>query len=387
MPSAVQFDWGRLRMIRDGLDNAITQRRRLWFIGQLPPPVNGQNVFNGHMAERFASYTDLHVLPLGADVGAKLWRAVVNPLRLLLRLRRDDLVYGSLPGQLGAWLFLPTVLVLRLRRHVFYLHHHSFRAVAIGPLRAIALIERLGGAWLRHIMLCERMRDGFAALYAKGRSDHIRVMPNAALYSAVERGEIAPRAGEVRFGHMSVMTEEKGVPYLLDLWAALLAQGCEGRLILAGPIPDPGLRARVEAAVAAHAGRIEWRGPLSGAPKQQFFDEIDLFVLPTKLIDEADPLVLLEAYARGVAVLAPDRGCIRGRLISEDWLMSMAPAGDVALLAGKLAQVVAERQSLPSAVQAHSERLNLAAHAAGAALFAELGAGPETVAGILGTPR
>ena len=373
-------------MIHDGSDSEIAQRR-LWFIGQLPPPVNGQNVFNERMAECFIRYTDLQVLPLGAGAGAKLWRAAVNPLRLLLGLRRDDLVYGSLPGQLGAWLFLPTVLALRLRRHVFYLHHHSFRAVAIGPLPVIALMERLGGGWLRHIMLCERMRDGFAALYSHGRSDHIRVMPNAALYSAPKGDALAPRAGEVRFGHMSVMTEDKGVPYLLDLWATLLAQGHDGRLILAGPIPDAGLRARVEAAVAAHPGRIEWRGPLSGAPKQKFFEEIDLFVLPTKLIDEADPLVLLEAYALGVAVLAPDRGCIRGRLISEDWLMSMDPARDAALLAGKLAQVLAERQSLPAAVRAQSERLNHEAHAAGAVLFAELGAGPEAVAEILGTPR
>lgn len=371
-------------MTNDGYQGKLKSPRRLWFLGQKPPPMNGQNVFNKRMAESFATYADLRMLPLGGSTPAKLWRALVNPLQLLFRLRRDDLVYGSLPGQLGAWLFLPTVLVLRLRRHVFYLHHHSFRAIAIGPLRAIILIERLGGVWLRHIMLCERMRDGFAALYSEKRSDHIRVMPNAALYSAEEKGEVPVRTGEVRLGHMSVMTEDKGVAYLITLWNELLARGSAGKLILAGPIPDPGLRVQVEAAVAAHPNQIEWRGPLSGGPKQQFFNEIDLFVLPTKLIDEADPLVVLEAYARGVAVMAPDRGCIRGRLISDDWLMSMEPALDTSLLGEKLVQVVTERETLPTKVRAHSARLNGEAHAAGAALFAELGAKPEQIAKILG---
>ncbi|MDA5093075.1 glycosyltransferase family 4 protein [Aliiroseovarius sp. KMU-50] len=339
----------------------MSRRKRIWFIGQCPPPMHGQSIYNERMASGLSQIGALIRLPLGGSTFGKIWRAILNPLLLLVGLRNGDIVYSSLPGQNGIWFFLPTALALRLRRIRFYTHHHSYRAIALGPLPALKLLGSLSDGYATHILLSEKMRDQYQALYRVNSRERFLCLPNAALFSHPTAAVPPRREGAPVAGHLSVITADKGAPYLLELWKDYIAQGGRGKLVLAGPIPDAELRHEVEVAVDRSDGRIRWLGPISGTKKQSFFEEIDLLILPTKLVDEADPLVLLEAYSAGAAVFAPDRGCIRSRLISDQWLMTMDLSSDLPSLHERMKDVVNARNHLPDQMHSHAQRLQNAA--------------------------
>ena len=307
---------------------------RLWFIGGFPPPLNGQSNANKAMHDHLADAgVPLGVHDIGSGAG-KIVRTLRAALALLVRAKRDDRAYLSVPGQLGVWLFVPIALALRMRGVEHFIHHHSFRPINLGPLRGMRALVRAGGARQSHILLSQQMSRRFAALYFSQAPDRALTLSNAYLFGPQAKLHARPPR-PFTLGHMSVLTKEKGVAYLLDLFDALADRHPGWRLVIAGPCHDADLAARLEQAVARHGGRVDYRGSVSGGEKDRFLADIDLFVLPTTLIDEAEPLVMLEAYASGVDVVATDTGCIRDRVRSPDHLLSRQPGQDAALIAAR----------------------------------------------------
>ena len=119
-----------------------------------------------------------------------------------------------------------------------------------------------------------------------------------------------------KIGMLSNLTAEKGLRDFL----AVIAEARRRRLpvsgVLAGPVPAQADRDAIGEAQSQGDG-LSYRGPLYGAAKDAFFDEIDAFLLPTR--SESYGLVIIEALSRGVPVIASARGCIGSYLT--------APAG------------------------------------------------------------
>lgn len=348
-------------------------RSALWFVGALPPPLNGQSNCNRAMLEAFATRNAaLRLHDIGGTNGSKL-RGVVRAITALaLRSRRRDRAYLSIPGQNGVWLFAPLVLLLRLCGIVHYVHHHSFRPINAGPARAMRLLVACGGHRQRHILLSPDMRRRFTDMYLRGDDARSASLSNAYLFGP-NTDTVPDRPNRpVTLGHMSVLTREKGVSYLLQLFAGLLAQGHDWCLVLAGPCADPALRAEIDAAVAAHPGHVEYRGALEGADKERFFADIDLFVLATTLVDEAEPLVMLEAFARGVDVVASDTGCIRDRIRTPQHLLALEFPTDIALIKARISDAAMDWSAVRGACVDHVRSIKAAADREARALFPQL---------------
>lgn len=359
----------------DSLPAGRRGRNRIWFVGPLPPALSGQTRFNAVLAERLARFAALRALPTGGSASEKIWRAILNPLRLLFGVRRGDTIYCSAPGQMGLWLFLPTIAALRLRRLPHFVHHHSYRAVALAPLASHRWLCRIGGPRQRHVFLCDSMREGYSAAYlSPAQAEIAMVVPNAFLFAA-GLPDLPRRDGPVVVAHLSVITREKGIDHILDLQRRL-ADDPEVEFLIGGPIADPALRATVEAAVAASGGKMRWIGPVEGQAKADFYARSDIFVLPTRLIDEADPLVLLESYSAGVGVLAAQRGCIPDRLVSPDHTLTFELEADAARLRAMIAEVRMDRVALGEACQRHAAALNTKAAVQGRDFLEALGERP-----------
>ena len=216
------------------------------------------------------------------------------------------------------------------------------------------------------------MRRRFAALYLNGSADRALSLSNAYLFGPrLERPGARPER-PVTLGHMSVLTREKGVAYLLDLFADLIARGHDWRLVIAGPCADPALADALATAVAAHPGRIDYRGMVESEGKERFFADIDLFVLPTTLIDEAEPLVMLEAFARGIDVVANDTGCIRDRIRTLAHLMTGERTSDRTLIETQVAGNAVDWDATRRGCVDHARAIKVLADAEAAAVLPRL---------------
>ncbi|MGY3363869.1 glycosyltransferase involved in cell wall biosynthesis [Bradyrhizobium sp. GM2.4] len=196
-----------------------------------------------------------------------------------------------------------------------FLHHHSFNYID-RPRGLMRLLIAAGGSPLTHVFLCKKMRDHFTSAYKI--SSNTRVVSNAAFVEA--EASSVRLTGPLTIGLLSNLTKEKGLHTFLRLLQALRAEGFTANGILAGPIANDEDRKLVDGVCDDLSGMLQYRGPLYGSPKHQFYREIDVFVFPTEYAHEAEPTVLFEALAAGALVIAFDRGCITSQ-ITENGLI------------------------------------------------------------------
>ncbi|MDZ7283007.1 glycosyltransferase [Sphingomonas sanguinis] len=336
--------------------------RRLWFLGALPPPLNGQSNANAAMLDNLSDRSIINVLPLGVTLTSKIWRGLANAAILACRVRAGDRAYLSVPGQAGSWLLLPAVLTLRLRGAAMWFHHHSYRSINRWPLRGIKALVAAAGRAQHHLLLSPGMRNRFAALYLSGDRGRALSLSNAFLFGTTTAAPPKIRADRPpTLGHASVLTRAKGVFYLLDLFERLLVSVPEACLVIAGPCADTDLLAAIEAAVRRHPTAIEYRGMVVGMAKQAFYGDIDLFVLPTTLVDEAEPLVMFEAYAAGVDVMAADTGCIADRIRARECLLTLDLTHDTELIKHRLERMTSDWEEARAANRAHLNAISVEA--------------------------
>ena len=179
----------------------------------------------------------------------------------------------------------------------------------------------------------------------------VRLVPNA-----VEAGSPRTKERLVVFG--GAVTRRKGVDVLLEAWRSLNRQnpGHGWRLVIAGPIVD-----RDVVPEPLDVAGVDLAGAL---PHDQLMDLLDrsaVAVLPSR--DEAMPMFLLEAMARGNAVVATTVGGIPAVL--ADGAGELVPPGDAGGLASVLELLIGDdafqRESAGRAAAAFERRYSAAA--------------------------
>jgi glycosyltransferase involved in cell wall biosynthesis len=131
-----------------------------------------------------------------------------------------------------------------------------------------------------------------------------------------------PPADECAILFIGLCSEEKG---LFTAAEAVLAANrgkdatSAGRrltLTAAGPFPDPATAARFHDLCRAHP-ELRHAGQVQGAEKQRLFRTSHIFCLPTRYEAEGQPLVLLEAMAHDLPIVATRWRGIPGMLPSQ----------------------------------------------------------------------
>jgi glycosyltransferase involved in cell wall biosynthesis len=338
-----------LAVITEAMANALAPTRRIirvnLAVGQMPPPG--------------AAAIAYHARRLGRIAGALV--ALVR-----FRLSGGRMMYQACSGGFGLayeTLLLAAARLAGLRRIA---HHHSFHYIDRRS-RLMAALVRVGGPAMTHVFLCERMRAGFEAAYGPTRA---LVIPND-VFVARQPPRTAS-GGPLRIGFLSNLTAEKGLADFLDLLRAASAEDLATG-VLAGPAEGENL-AGIEAARRGLGPALDYRGRVDGAAKARFFADIDIFVFPTRYAHEAQPLVICEAMAAGLPVLAYDRGCIAGQL--GDILPPLDRTADFTPWAlGHLRRLTADRATLAGIGAANAARAKAKA-AEGACALAEIAAQP-----------
>ena len=278
---------------------------------------------DGGMAGAFDGVATAHgVLPAGRiGRAAGMTRLVrrIRPWAVVIHFfHLDHVVLGAVARVLGGRRLAvvqgnPPPLDARVRRK---------SAVILRATRALGLRLVSASAWI------EREMATLGPLPAR----------RAVIHNGVDVAGIAARAssartredGVARIGMIARLDPIKDHETLLAAMAAL-----PGRIAGRAPelelVGDGGLRARLEARVRdlGLAGRVTFRGARSDVAAE--LARWDLFCLSTTR-DEGFGVVLVEALAAGVPVLASDVPACR-EVLRDGALGTLVPAGDPAALA------------------------------------------------------
>ena len=347
-------------------DGSPISKTTVTSIVTLPGPVNGMTLATLGVIDRLREATDLRLFDLASAGKLTGWKwkiykqfKVLLSVRWLKKLPRTpgSFVYLAASSNTGLW---QTVMHVRVAKKLGYriaLHHHVFSYLSSRDSR-MAQIQGLLDEHDVNVVLSPEMTDAFAKLYTVQASslqlNYAYMMKDLLDYPAEVNGSVR------RIGHLSNLTVAKGFDLVLETFRELRRRGTAVELVIAGPCMSSVERELLAAAQAEFPGLIDYRGRVFGETKQQFFDDIDVFLMPTKYVNEAQPLVILEALSRGKPVVAYARGCI-GSMFASNEGVAIEPTEDFPARASTIItdwmNSVAEFESAQRSARARAESL------------------------------
>ncbi len=355
----------------------MSGRRAVLIVAALPPPVTGAAEINRAVADLAASRLPCILInhaPRRLGTGWRVRAARSGPLiwalaRVcwLLATRQADTVYLSAAGSAA---MVYDALLLGLARSLgarLIIHHHATHYLR-ERTRLSGLPFAAAGQKALHVVLCPDMGTLLSTTYpAAGR---VLAVSNAAVFAPPTRSQARtpPSGRPLRIGSLANISVAKGSMTMLCLRERLRAAGVPCEVWLAGGWLEPELKPVMDAAMAADPG-LRVIGPVYGADKAAYLEAVDLLVLPSH--SEAEPLVVFEALAAGLPMIAWRTGCI-GRQLAErpEWLIdpqgpdpvaaaltTITALGDAATYSAASTQALGMWQRLRGGAAAQAEHL------------------------------
>jgi glycosyltransferase involved in cell wall biosynthesis len=181
-------------------------------------------------------------------------------------------------------------------------------------------------------------------------------VPLRVISSGVDARRLAKRARVARPGSAPLVAfigrfDESKNPGGFVRMAAAMGQA-RARLLMIGDGPSQKQVRRLAQDLGVSA-QIEWAGLLPDADLERRFDEVDILIVPS--LNDGRPLVVQEAQARGIAVIASRCGAIPD-LIDHGRTGLLCEPGDDLGFARSAVDLLADmpkRESLGRAAQAH----------------------------------
>lgn len=326
---------------------------RCLFVGPFPPPVHGQSVATQVIADQFAAAGIALTRIDDSGSAAERLKSLGKTMRAIA-FGNDPLVYLSVNSNTGAAVTALLAWCAHRAGKRVMLHHHSYRFIGT-PTSLMDKIARWAGSEAVHIVNCPDMGALLQGVYPSIRE----VLPLSNIASVdASLQQLGPRTGPVAIGHMSNLTEAKGVGRVVDAAIALKAAGHDIRLEVAGPDSDPFAAAKVAEARAALGEAFHYHGPVYGEAKLAFFRAIDIFAFPSLYPTETQGIVNLEAMACGRPVVAFAQCCIPGDIGETGGVAVAKDADYTAALGAYVTAFAAEREQRGAMARARFEALS-----------------------------
>lgn len=171
----------------------------------------------------------------------------------------------------------------------------------------MAVLGKLAGPKAIHIVLGEKMLIDLKA--TNPEAVEVIVLNNAGLVDVAVH-VTSPKVGPIVLGHISNLTEDKGIGRVINAVRTLLKFGYDVKVKIAGSINDAYSENAIREARTELGQVFEYIGPVYGEKKTDFFSVIDVLLFPSLYGNEAAPLVIMEALSSGVTCMAYNVGCI-----------------------------------------------------------------------------
>jgi len=288
-------------------------KQKVLFVGLFPPPVNGQRLMTQSVFEQFRSLVeveryDVDRFPWLGHQLSKLVSAVGACFAVVRGWARGYSALYLAPHS-GSLLLLSCLIALAGRYCGYNLavHYHSYWNIGRRS-RLMAAFASICGPRAMHIVLAPPMERDLRHHYKAVK--RVTAISNCGFIEPYP--PVVRRFGcrRLRIGHLSNLSLEKGIAMVLECVRELQTRGVEVELWLGGPAESRGVEVLIETAQAEFGERLKYLGGLGSDEVRNFYHNIDVFLFPTTHKHEAEPLVVIDAIASGVPVIATDRGCI-----------------------------------------------------------------------------
>jgi len=306
--------------------------KSICLIGPFPPPVVGISLITEEVRKSFLKLgASIFVINLSPQTVTRNWKnTFLRPSRVIIGFGRcikylssksNLTIYLAVSGGLGQVYDLFFLMLARSFGKRIFLHHHSYAYIDKKCLLTSLLLQ-IAGDEAVHIVLCDDMEEKFHEMYK--RTKNIEVVSNAGILGWHEVQDASPKKKLMTIGFLSNIAFEKGIAEYLDVVEDLSEKELHLTALIAGPFQNSDVEVFVRARIDMFKN-VNYVGAKYGNEKAAFFDSIDVLLFPTKYINEAEPLTILEAMSYGVPVVAWERGCISslipsgtGLLVSKD---------------------------------------------------------------------
>lgn len=289
------------------------------FIADFPPPVHGMANVNLAIFKIMKAQADVDVFKVDTSpplpskyfqtVCWLLCKALFLPLLIIkllfgLIILKHRVVYRAINGGSGQIFDLFFIAVSRVFGVRIFIHHHSFNYLS-KQSRLFALLNIVAGDQCVHIVLGEEMKKALSSRYGVD-SSNIRIISNLAFMDQVDGLAFEVQDEKIRIGHLANLCEEKGVDVYLSVCEQLV-DNLDFETVLAGPFATESSKLLYK----KNKHNVTYHGPLYGDEKKEFFRSLNVFLFPSKYINEAEPLVLYEAAQYGGLLIGTERGCMK----------------------------------------------------------------------------
>lgn len=302
------------------------KKYRVLFVTPLPPPIHGSSIVSEFIKnsklikdEMDCQYVNLSTSRSVSEIGkfhiAKLFRFVMSYLVVLWKLltHRYDLVYLAITvGGVGFLKDCPFVLMAKLFCKKVVVHHHNKGMSKYVDKMPYKVLYRLVYNKVKVILLSWNLFDDISTIVNK---DDILICPNGLppLAWNVLRKE-DKKVPNILF--LSNLIESKGVFVLLDACRIMMRENLKFSVTFVGGESkminrDVLEKAMKDRGLTSGCGiEMEYVGPKYGKDKEYYWNNADIFVLPTCYECECFPLVVIEAMQHKLSVVSTDEGGI-----------------------------------------------------------------------------
>lgn len=287
-------------------------------VGVVPPPLTGKSEVTRQIFTRLEASAGHEVFFVKASIAKRGWNSIPVRIKMawaILRLVVSLLVRGErapvyLVAEGGPAIILTIIhsAFLRLVASPLVIHHHGrYWLERPNPLLKALLFNQSAV----HVMQCSAMSD--MAHRAYGLLQTITLTNAFLICTPPQLAKSQGDSGVMRLAHLSNLTMEKGLGRVIATFETLKRQGVDVQLRLGGSCQDKETERVLSEALKKHT-EIDWRGHVTVADKDAFFEGVDAFLFPTLYEMETEGIVTLEAMARGIPVLATDLCCLKENL-------------------------------------------------------------------------
>jgi len=331
-----------------------TSKPNLLFMVQLPPPLHGVANVNQQLlhSKAIQELVNIDVLPIAynkqlADMSHnginKAWLFVLYFFRLLLKLifNRPRCVYFTI-APLGVAFIRDSILVALIK---------LFRIPLVYHLHGKGIDNHVSG-YKKHLYQFVFKNSKVICLSKQLAKDIQKVKQNADILICANgvddpgKETMPKREGEeLRLLFFSNLIPSKGIKMFLDLCQSLHANGYSFKAEIAGEYSAKYTAQDLGNFFADKpelVTKVAYLGPLVDKNKLDCFERADVFILPS--LNDAFPLVILEAMSSHCALVCSDQGAIPEMLAEESGLVF--PSGDKQALYQAVSHLLQSPQSL-----------------------------------------